>query len=59
MIKYILFDVSGTLLNKPAVINNLHTILNNNGVNVNLKTLIYNHKILSKFYCFILDKNRN
>ncbi len=52
MIKYILFDVSGTLLYKPAVINNLHTILNNNGVNVNLKTLIYNHKILSETIIF-------
>jgi putative hydrolase of the HAD superfamily len=52
MIKYILFDVSGTLLYKPDVINNIYTILNSNGINVNLKTLIYNHKVLTETIIF-------
>ena len=52
MIKYILFDVSGTLLYKPEVIHNLHEVLHINGIKVEIESLKIKHKVLTETILF-------
>lgn len=48
MIKHLLLDVSGTLLYKPSLYDNLINVLYNSGIKIDLQTLQYNHKLLSE-----------
>ncbi len=52
MIKYIFFDVSGTLLGKPSLYLNIQNILSDCGFNVALKEIENKHKILSEIIYF-------
>ncbi|MBN8641858.1 MAG: HAD family hydrolase [Flavobacteriales bacterium] len=46
--KYLLLDVSGTILYKPVLFDKIIEVLNDFGCSVNKKTLQYNHKLLSE-----------
>lgn len=52
MIKYIFFDVSGTLLYKPTLYQNLLNSLKDFGYNLDLNDLKYKHKLLSEIIHF-------
>ncbi|MDT0556047.1 HAD family hydrolase [Patiriisocius hiemis] len=51
-IKYILFDAANTLIYKPQLYINIQDILKNYGYNISLRTLQFNHKIVSELYTF-------
>lgn len=51
-IKYILFDVAGTLLHKPEFYDLLLTILNENGYEINMSDLKLKHKLVSEVIQF-------
>ena len=46
--KYLLLDVAGTLLHKPALFNKIQGVLTSHGHIIALNTLKYNHKLLSE-----------
>lgn len=48
MIKYILLDVSGTILYKPSLYDKLFKVLQSFGFTIDLKTIKYHHKLLSE-----------
>lgn len=50
--KYLLFDVAGTLLHKPSFYLKVAEVLNSSGFNIDEKTIKYNHKILSESIIF-------
>ncbi len=50
--KYILFDVAGTLLHKPAVFTSIQKVLQQNGFDFEEKKIKAQHKILSECYIF-------
>ena len=52
MIKYIYFDVAGTILYKPSLYTNIQEVLNNFGYVVSLKDLKNKHKYLSEKIAF-------
>lgn len=47
-IKYILFDVAGTLLHKPTFYKTFHLVLTEAGINVSHQDIKLKHKILSE-----------
>lgn len=51
-IKYILFDAANTLIYKPQLYINIQGVLSDYGYDVSIKTLQYNHKIVSELYTF-------
>jgi len=50
--KYILFDVAGTLLYKPSFYTKMREVLLQFGYNIDEKTIKYHHKILSEYIFF-------
>lgn len=48
MIKYLLLDVSGTILYKPSLYDKLGQVLQTFGYEIDLKTIKYHHKLLSE-----------
>lgn len=52
MIKYIFFDVSGTILSKPSLFNKINDVLNFQGYSVAQDELKYKHKLLSEVIHF-------
>ncbi len=52
MIKYILFDVAGTLLYKPTLFDKINEILISNEINVSPAEIILKHKLLSEVIHF-------
>lgn len=50
--KYILFDVAGTLLHKPTVYVNIQQALAKNGYDIDAATIKYRHKIMSESIFF-------
>ncbi len=52
MIKYIFFDVSGTLLGKPSLWNNINEVLKEFGHSKSLQEIKYKHKLLSEVIHF-------
>ena len=46
--KYLLLDVSGTILHKPIFFEKIATVLNDFGYEVGIEKLKYNHKLLSE-----------
>ena len=52
MIKYIFFDVSGTLLGKPSLYLNIQNALLDFGFNIAISEIEYKHKILSEVVYF-------
>jgi putative hydrolase of the HAD superfamily len=52
MIKYIFFDVAGTLLGKPSLFEKIQNTLNDFGYNVSLDEIKIKHKLLSEVIHF-------
>jgi FMN phosphatase YigB (HAD superfamily) len=52
MIKYIFFDVSGTILGKPILFQKINEALNNFGYIISLDEIKYKHKLLSEIIHF-------
>ena len=52
MIKYIFFDVSGTLLHKPSLYEKINQVLVAHGYNIDNKQLVLKHKLLSEVIFF-------
>lgn len=52
MIKYILFDVAGTLLYKPTILANIQKVLASAGYNIDGRELALKHKLLSEIIHF-------
>ena len=52
MIKYIFFDVSGTLMSKPSVFTNIIETLAKHGITISLQELKWKHKLLSEVILF-------
>lgn len=52
MIKYIYFDVSGTLLHKPILFQKIQGVLQQHNYNVSVKEIKYKHKLLSEVIKF-------
>ena len=52
MTKYLLFDVSGTLLYKPELISKISEVLNSFGYSISKKELCFKHKLLSEIFDF-------
>lgn len=52
MIKYIFFDVSGTILGKPSLFEKINQTLNDYGYLISLDELKYKHKLLSEIIHF-------
>lgn len=52
MIKYIFFDVAGTLLGKPLLFERLGSVLLEHGYNIDFTRLKFTHKILSEVIHF-------
>jgi FMN phosphatase YigB (HAD superfamily) len=52
MIKYIFFDVSGTLLGKPVLFDKINEVLTRFGYVVSIDELKYKHKLLSEIIHF-------
>lgn len=52
MIRYVLFDVSGTLLTKPSLINNINEVLIEFGHSIPLNEIRYKHKFISELIHF-------
>lgn len=52
MIKYLLLDVSGTLLYKPTLYKNIQEVLEENNVSIDIEKIKYHHKILSEIIKF-------
>tara|TARA_R110000744_G_scaffold131138_4_gene239166 strand:- start:3264 stop:3902 length:639 start_codon:yes stop_codon:yes gene_type:complete len=52
MIKYIYFDVSGTLLHKPILFQKIHGVLQQHNYNVSVKEIKQKHKLLSEVIKF-------
>jgi FMN phosphatase YigB (HAD superfamily) len=52
VIRYIFFDVSGTLLYKPSLYSNIQVVLRDYGMNVSLEEIKYKHKLLSEIIHF-------
>ena len=50
--KYILFDVAGTLLHKPEVYDKILEVLFNNNYKIDLQVLKKHHKLLSEVIKF-------
>jgi HAD superfamily hydrolase (TIGR01509 family) len=50
--KYLLLDVAGTLLHKPALFIKIQEVLTNRGHIVDLNKIKYNHKLLSETITF-------
>jgi FMN phosphatase YigB (HAD superfamily) len=50
--KYILFDVAGTLLHKPAVFTSIQNVLQQNGFDFEEKKIKTHHKLLSESFVF-------
>ena len=46
--KYLLVDVSGTILHKPTLFDKIHNVLSDFGYKIEKEKLQYNHKILSE-----------
>lgn len=46
--KYLLLDVAGTILYKPQLFTRILKVLNNNGFDVSLNRIKFNHKLLSE-----------
>ena len=46
--KYLLLDVSGTILHKPIFFKKIATVLHDFGFEVGIEKLKYNHKLLSE-----------
>ncbi len=57
-IQYILFDVSGTLLHKPALYESILKVLKENGYKVTLEGIKQKHKLLSEIIHFPDKTNR-
>jgi len=51
-IKYLIFDVAGTLLHKPGVYTNVLACLKDYGYEVSLEELMLKHKLASEFILF-------
>lgn len=52
MIKYIFFDVSGTILGKPSLFHKINDTLNDFGYSISLNELKQKHKLLSEIIHF-------
>lgn len=52
MIKYIFFDVSGTILGKPSLFQKINDTLNSFGYFISLEELKFKHKLLSEVIHF-------
>ena len=52
MIDYVFFDVSGTLLTKPALFPNIQSALADSGHKIGLDEIKFKHKLLSEFIKF-------
>lgn len=52
MIKYIFFDVAGTLLGKPTLFTSIQDTIQNFGVTISLDEIKYKHKLLSEVIHF-------
>ncbi len=52
MIKYIFFDVSGTLISKPSVFVSILETLTKHGITISLQELKWKHKLLSEVILF-------
>lgn len=50
--KYLLFDVAGTLLHKPTVYPNIQEALRKNGYEIDLATIKFRHKMISESVFF-------
>ncbi len=46
--KYLLLDVSGTILHKPTLFKEIIAVLDTHNINLDIKQLGYNHKLLSE-----------
>lgn len=51
-IKYIFFDVSGTILGKPILFHKINETLNNFGYIISIDEIKYKHKLLSEIILF-------
>jgi HAD superfamily hydrolase (TIGR01493 family) len=51
-LKYIVFDVAGTLLYKPELIKNIQSILKESGYEVSMQELLLKHKLVSEIVIF-------
>ena len=57
--KYILFDVAGTLLHKPSLYSKIQQILITAGFNITLQEIKHNHKLVSELIVFPDQTNKN
>jgi putative hydrolase of the HAD superfamily len=59
MIKYIFFDVAGTILSKPSLFEKLNNILLRNGYDITIEEIKFKHKLLSEVIFFPDNTNKD
>lgn len=59
MVKYIFFDVSGTLLGKPILFQKINEVLSSHGYNIAINELKFKHKLLAEVIHFPDRTNEN
>lgn len=59
MIKYIFFDVAGTILSKPSLFEKLNNILLRNGYDITIEEIKFKHKLLSEIIFFPDNTNKD